>query len=442
MRNDVQTRPRELSSLTGNFAWTLLGNALHGACQWAMLIVLSKVGSPEILGKFVLGLTVCTPLMMLAHLELRAVESTDASHEYTFGNYLAAVLIASVGSLPIIGSIVGIAGYGLELASVILLMWLFKLFENTSFVFYGLFQQREKMKFFCVSLFLKGALSLLFIGLSIYIYRSLVLGVFLLSMTWGTILVTYDALSGRKVLNEIGLRGRTRGRTDQGGGNSIRPNWDSAALKSIFVICLPLGLASAIASLDVNIPRYLMERHLSLNALGIFSAIAYISVVGGRFVVTLMYAFMPRLARYYLDDEKAAFVSLLYRQGLAIVLVGLVGILVAVLWGSEFLTFTYSAEYAKYNDVFVLLMVSASVQYLNVLLRNILIVARLTRVDFVLRIVSVLVLTLGCFALIPAHGLTGGAMGSIGGSVVYLIGGSVIGFRIIGGFLRGSRTCC
>ena len=45
-------------SMKANFSWTLAGNVAYAACQWAMLVVLAKLGTPEKVGQFVLGLAV------------------------------------------------------------------------------------------------------------------------------------------------------------------------------------------------------------------------------------------------------------------------------------------------------------------------------------------------------------------------------------------------
>jgi hypothetical protein len=42
-------------SLRLNFSWTMVGNFVYAGCQWGMLMVLAKLGTPEIVGTFALG---------------------------------------------------------------------------------------------------------------------------------------------------------------------------------------------------------------------------------------------------------------------------------------------------------------------------------------------------------------------------------------------------
>jgi O-antigen/teichoic acid export membrane protein len=149
--------PRPLS-LRSNFSWTLAGNVVYAGCQWGMLVVLAKFGSPEKVGQFALGLAVTAPIIMFSNLQLRAIQATDARREYRFGHYLALRLATMALALFVI---VGIAcTYRLESALVILAVGLSKAFESLSDVVYGLLQFHERMDRIALSMMIKGPLSL------------------------------------------------------------------------------------------------------------------------------------------------------------------------------------------------------------------------------------------------------------------------------------------
>ena len=77
------TAPVKALSLQQNFAWTTVGNAAYSACQWALVCLLAKLGSPEMVGQYALGLAVTTPVLMLGQLNLRAVLATDVAERHT-----------------------------------------------------------------------------------------------------------------------------------------------------------------------------------------------------------------------------------------------------------------------------------------------------------------------------------------------------------------------
>ena len=75
-RPSVAPDERAGLSLPRNLAWTLAGNVVYLASQWAMLVVLAKLGSPELVGQLAPDLHVTTPIFLFANLRLRAVQAT------------------------------------------------------------------------------------------------------------------------------------------------------------------------------------------------------------------------------------------------------------------------------------------------------------------------------------------------------------------------------
>jgi len=77
-----------LLSLRSNFTWAVGGNAVYAICQWAMIVALAIFGSSVMVGQFSLGLAIVTPVLILSDLDLPAVQTTDAGHQYGFADYL------------------------------------------------------------------------------------------------------------------------------------------------------------------------------------------------------------------------------------------------------------------------------------------------------------------------------------------------------------------
>ena len=78
-----------------NFSCTFVGNVVYATYQRGMLVVLAKLGSPEMVGQFFLGLAVVAPVVMFINLQLQAIQVTDARQQYVFGDYLSLRLIAT-----------------------------------------------------------------------------------------------------------------------------------------------------------------------------------------------------------------------------------------------------------------------------------------------------------------------------------------------------------
>ncbi|MDP2995871.1 MAG: hypothetical protein Q8N47_00195, partial [Bryobacterales bacterium] len=107
-------------SLRSSFAWTFTGNVIYAAGQWAILSLIAKLGGGEMLGQYALAVAVTTPVVMLSHLNLRAVLATDVGRQRPFGDYLAVRLGITGLSLAAIAILALVSGPLGPLAAVIL----------------------------------------------------------------------------------------------------------------------------------------------------------------------------------------------------------------------------------------------------------------------------------------------------------------------------------
>jgi O-antigen/teichoic acid export membrane protein len=406
-------------SLRANFSWTFAGNVVYAACQWGMVVLLTKLGSPEMVGQFALGLAITAPIILLANLQLRNIQATDARQEFQFGHYFGLRLLTTALALLVIFGIVLFSGYRWETALVILAIGLAKSFEAISDVFYGLLQQQERMDWISKSLMLKGPLSLVALGVGIYLFGTLIWGVVGMMFAWAIVLITYDYRSGMKisrlVLAKDGVDVYLGGQTAQ-----ILPKWEWLTLGRLAYLALPLGIMTMLISLNSNVPRYFIEHYWGESELGIFAAIAYLMVVGRTIVSALGQSATPRLSQYYAAGNFNAFTRLLFKLiGFGIFVGGAIVLLASVV-GQEILTYIYQPEYAR-QDVFVLLMVAAAFNYIAFFLNYGMIAARYLLIQIPLFTIVLGIIILVGFWSIPLIGLRGAAVALISGGVVQVL---------------------
>lgn len=391
-------------SLRRNFSWTFLGNAVYAACQWGMLVVFAKLGSPEMVGQFTLGLAVTAPVIMLTNLQLDIVQATDAKKEYVFGDYLGLRFIGTAIALVAIAIITSFAGYRPQTSIVILLIAVAKALASISDIFHSLLQQHERMDRIAISLMIKGPLSLFLLALGVYLSGSVVWGVVGLVVAWAVVLFACDMNNVKLILNHI-----------------PPPRWHLKTLLNIVWLCLPLGFVMMLISLNSNIPRYFIEKYLGERELGIFAALAYLMVAGNMVILALGESASPRLAKYYVEGNSIAFRELLLKLvGMAAVF-GVVTILAAQIAGREILTLLYQPEYAEHKDLFVLLMVSGAIGYVSSFLGYGMTAARYLRVQMPLFILVATTSAVACLWLLPTQGLIGAAIALIIAAIVQAV---------------------
>jgi O-antigen/teichoic acid export membrane protein len=357
----ASTRPLTLLS---NFSWTLLGNLIYAGCQWGMLVVLAKLGSPEAVGLFALGLAVSAPVIIFANLQLRGVQATDAKHEHPFGHYLAVRLFTTVLAVVAIAAISWAAGYRGATMAVIVLVTAAKAMEAISDALYGLMQQRHRMDYIARSMILRGGLSLLALAGVMYLMRDVIYGVTVLAIVWAAVLVLHDFPAGARTLR--GVPDAVDGRS--GSVRALAPRWEAPAMLRLLRLAFPLGFVMLLTSLSANAPLYFIERHRGVAELGMFAAASYLTTVGMQLVASLGQAATPHLAAFYAAGRYGEFKKLLLKLLGVSGIVGAAGVLITFLAGGEILGLVYGPEYAGQEGVFIWLMIAAAVAYVGSLL--------------------------------------------------------------------------
>ncbi len=393
----MSNRNTPTPSLRHNFAWTFSGNVIYMACQWGILMALAKLGSPEMVGQFALGLALTAPLMVLSNLQLRGVQATDARGEYTFSQYFGLRLLTTALALALI------AAFNFS-SPVTLLIGLSKAVESISDVIFGFLQRLERMRSIAIALMLKGLLGLPALACAIYLTRSVAWGVAAMLSVWTAVLFAYEM----PLVRRLGFRVPTF-------------EWNRAVFARLTVLTLPLGLVMMLISLNGNIPRYFVEHYQGNRALGIYAALSYLPVAGQAVINAVGQAASTRLALYYAEGRIAAFAGLLGRILALGALFAAAMTAAAAIGGEPLLALMYQAQYAGQRDVFVLIIGAGGISYIASFLAYAATAARYFRVQLpVFCIVAATTLAASAL-LIPSRGLMGAAFALLYSSIAQLV---------------------
>jgi len=386
--NTVDSKP-EGNTLRRDFLWTMVGNLIYRGCQWGVLVVLAKLTSASDVGKFALGLAVVGPIVMFSQLHLRGTQSTDAKNLYEFADYFGLRLISVIFVL-FTSIVIGLSIYGSSLLTLIIILVAFaKITESVSDIIFGLFQKNMRMDKVGKSMILKGSFSLILFAIVVLSTRSVVWGTLVLGLSWLAVLLGYD-------LPQTRFFGK------------VTPRFRYNNLWSLAKLAAPLGVVMGIISLQANIPRYFIVKHLGDALLGYFAAVSYVVVAADMLVLSIGEPALPRLARYYLCNH-SAFKLLLGKMLGSAFIMGLGTLGLGLIFGKWFLAITYTADYVRYFDVFIWLLVVSAIAFLNSMLGYSLTAARFFRIQMLQGIVIGLIMAVSCAFLVPRYGLRGAA---------------------------------
>jgi len=410
------------ATLRSNFWWMLSGNALYALCQWGLLAILARLGTPAIVGQYVLAVAVTTPITVLFMLHLRAVQATDTRRDYEFGHYLALRLCAMAVALVVVVVICLASGYRGDTFLVIAAVAVSAVCDSLSDIVYGLLQQRERLDRIGQSMMLRGISSVILLSAMIASTGRVFYAILAVACGRLIVLALFDLRNARREL------GRSAIRPGKALLISVKPRWEPRRILRLARIALPLGLVMMLIVLSTNIPRYFVGSYLDQSALGIFGAIGYLSVAGTMAVGALGDSVTPRLARDYASGRRRDFgLYVLRLAGLGVGL-GVAGVLVALVAGRPLLGLLYGPAYAERTDILILTMVAAGVGYVASFSGYAVTAARYFRAQLPLFAAVALVTAIGCWWLVPMWGLRGAAIALALSALTQLVGSALILF--------------
>ena len=402
--------PRALS-LRSNISWTFMANAVYGAGQWALLILIAKFGSAEMLGIYALGMAIVTPVMMLSSLNLRPVLVTDVRSQFSFRDYMGVRRLTTMIAVLVVVGILAFSRPGWLAAATTLIIAVGLTAEAISDICYGTLQKNEQMDIIAISMCYRSVLSVIALGTVLFFTKSIVWGVLGLAAARIFVTATHDLPKQR----------------NQPRGSGPRPRLLTLRSPYVHIIwtALPLGIVLMLNSLNSNIPRYFITAHSGVRDLGIFSAVASIVTIGGTVVNSLGQAAMPQLAKRFSAGELRGFAHLLVKLIAMIALLGALGIVFSLVAGREFLRYAFRPEYAQHSRLLIAMMLAGAISYITMILGYCQTAAQYFRPQVPLQAAGTLAVLISSRFLIPSHGLFGAVL-SIGISWIVVLAGELI----------------
>ena len=415
-----------------SFALGLAGNVGYAAAQYGLLVVLARLGSPEMVGQYSLALAFTAPVFMFANARLAVLLASDARRERAFAEYLSArVLAAAAGSAVVVAAGVASGYRGLVLTTLVLVT-VAKVVESLSDLSYGYLAFREAFGRQTLSLLVRGFGAVAAAAVAARVTGSLAWVASSIALVWFAALAVIDLPAVAALAATDPAPARAPARRVLGMIRSVR--LDRRAL-GMLRESAPLGFVALAASLAVSLPRFVIERELGDRALGYFSALAYLVVAGRMVAIALGSAAVPRLGRYLAAGDGRAFARTLLGLVAFGASLGAVGVLGALVLGRPVLALLYGADYAPYASLLVWLMGAAGLGYMSIYLQDALTTMRSLIPKAVL--LAAVAVSAGLLArwLVPWLGLEGAAIAVCGAAGVELLGSAAL----VVAAMRGAR---
>jgi O-antigen/teichoic acid export membrane protein len=393
-----------MSTLKRNVLWQGAGNATYGCCQWLLIVIIARLGNPDMVGQFALASALTFPVVLLFGMQLRILQVTDQRQQFTFGDYLSHRLVSAAAGLITIWLIVAVMSYRSGATTIIVLLGTARTSELISDIFQGLSQQREQMQRVGVSLMLRALLSTAVMSAVLYTTRSVGWAMAAYAGACVFVLLTYD----RKTPAVLHLAAPER-----------RPQ--TQAFWKLSCLATPLAIGVLLSSLNAYLPRYFIYSLSGNQALGRFSVLGSVNAAGLLFVSALGQASMPRLVQRFEARDRRGFGKVLIAILAAVVVACVAGLCIVYYAGDPIVALVYGSAYTNQGKTLLILTAAASMSFCSAVLGYaVKAVRELTGQAIVQALVTVTTAAL-CYLLVPRYGGAGAALAMLGSSTLSVL---------------------
>jgi O-antigen/teichoic acid export membrane protein len=416
-------------SIKRGFGWTLAAYISVMASQWAMLVVMGRLGAKDQsdMGLFLISLAVVAPFILFSNLNLRRIFATDTAGMFRFRDYFTLRMATNVAAFAGILLFLWIRDYRSEIIWSAVALAGAKMIESTSDILHGYFQERRRIDIGSRATLLRSVLTLAAFITAFLATGQVFWALIALGAASAAVLVGYEWPRAVQF-----LRSAPRARP----AAPVKRNWLRLAK-----IGLPLGFVALVISFKGNIPIQVIEEAMGTAAAGIFGAVIYFYLGSNRIVAALGEASAERLASLHADGNRAGATYLLKRLFAFNLFVSAIGLGSALLLGGPILRLLYGPTYAGLGGLLVALMAAACVNNLQTLLDYVMMATRRFRIQPWLYGGSGLLLIVLCAWLVPTMGFSGAVLALAIMSGAELIATAAIVFQALYGKRAVAEVC-
>jgi O-antigen/teichoic acid export membrane protein len=393
--------------MRSNIRWNLGGNLAYALGQWVQLIILARMGGPAAVGTYAFALALTAPVMMLASLCMRFMQASDVRRSYTFREYLSLRTATTAAGVLAIALIAWRTG-GRSPWAVLLPICAMRAADAITDVYYGVWQQHERMGV------IAGGLVLNSVSSAAFMIGAAMLGAGVPGAAIGSALGSCAALIFVRVRTSLDAELRRAVAADPGPVSWRR-------LARLAAEASPLGFSILLGSLQQNVPRFFLEHYGGEAALGLFAAASQLTTAGDIVTGALGAAASPRLASLRAGGDEAAFRGLTGKLVLAGALLAIAGVALSAGAGRWILESLYRPEFGSGARTLVVLSAAAGIGFVASLLCYALSSARVFAVQPLLLLAALAVLVGCCALLVPNHGGDGAASALVVASSVHAL---------------------
>ena len=377
-------------SIRANMMWNATGSLVYMAAQWLTTVLVVRLSTGyDAAGLLALGMAVSNIFSPIGYYKVRTYQVSDLDEEFSFAQYLG-FRIVTVGLAIVVMFVYCFLTCPADTWLTVILYGFFSLGPVFVDVLHGEEQRESRMDVIGISFTLRGVFLLVSFTAGMAFFNSLNIALILMTVSTYLVIAIFDGTAFMKVTRK-----------------PLKPAFDALAIRSLFVKCLPLVIASFFCWAVPAIPRQALNDVMGEWFLGIYSSVAAPVLIVQMCAQYIYAPLLTRFAEYLKARDMRGFLGLVLKVSVAIFALAAIFGLIFAFVGEPLLVLIFGASIAPYAYLIVPLVLCTVMTAYVWFLGDVLITMRRNRENLVGYVISFAVILVSMYPMIYAFEMNG-----------------------------------
>jgi len=377
------------NNMRKNYIWNTIGALTISITSLIYTMILSRFSDINTVGIFSFGFSYACMMVSLASFGGRTYQVTDTKNEIKTSTYIVTRYITVALTYIFVIVFLIFKNYNLEKNIIIMLLCLFKFFEEISDVYYGILQKNKKLYKVGIFQFVKSIINLI-----LFIFGTLIIKKLIVTI----LLITFNNVMFALILERKNAK--------------KEKNWnfefDKKEILKLLKINIYICLYTFLSSYLINAPKYAIDTYLTTDIQAIFNMLimpATLMLLIGGFIINPI---LVDIAEIYKEKNYKKIKSIIKKIISLLIILGILGLICTYFFGTNILELIYGIEFSLYKVELLIIILGATLYTLTTILGTIFIAFRKIKIQVIIVVICSIFAFIISNELVKYYGMIGG----------------------------------
>ena len=380
---------KESNNIKKNIVWNTIGVLTISSTSLLYTLILTHFCNLKDVGIFSFAFSFACMMITLASFGGRTIHITDSNNNNSNISYIITKYITVLITFLIVLIYITIKSYSITKTTLIIILCLFKFFEEISDVYYGVLQKENYLYKVGIFQTVKSIINIILFTLIIVFSKNIILSsssILIVNILFALIIERHAAKTANNWKFEIKIKEIK---------NILYQN---------FYVCFFTFLTSYI----ISSPKYAIDKYLIDDMQAIFNIIlmpaTFIYLLAGFILSPFMVEISKEIEKKEYDKSKKRVIKIIS----IILLLGIISLIGCYYCGIPILNIIYGIDLTAYKFGFLIIILGSIMYSISVAISTILIAYRELKIQTVISLVLSILSYLICNILVKKLSITGG----------------------------------